>query len=122
MTRLRRLVAVSAFLGLAIWVSSSLEGQSGRKPLGAAATPQHFLEHREQIEDTGGNVADAVLPNSDTNAEIFFHGEVRKNFAALGNVTDADPGARLGDAPPLVRRIACNCPGRARPIRDRDRS
>ncbi|HZZ78015.1 MAG TPA: hypothetical protein VFE62_05835 [Gemmataceae bacterium] len=39
MTRLRRLVAVSALLGLAVWVSSSLQGQSGKKPAGVA-TPQ----------------------------------------------------------------------------------
>jgi hypothetical protein len=40
MTRLRRLLAVVAFLGVATWISSSLQGQSGKKAAGTGTTPQ----------------------------------------------------------------------------------
>ena len=39
MTRLRRLLAVSAFLGVAAWIASSTQGQSGKKA-GTGTTPQ----------------------------------------------------------------------------------
>src|SRR5258708_862009 len=64
----------------------------------AATAVQHLLQHGKQIEDTTWNRTWAIRARAQTHTQIFLHCQLRKNFAPLRHVTDAQLSPLFGGA------------------------
>ena len=56
---------------------------------------QHEFEHREQFEQLGRDGCAAGLCGQ-AHAQVVFYREAGKNFAALGDISHAECGTRVG--------------------------
>src|SRR5262249_32609589 len=54
----------------------------------AAESLQHLLERRKKVEDAIGNETRAILANAEADTQIFLHGEVKEDLAALRDISD----------------------------------
>ena len=58
--------------------------------------------------------AGAVLAHAQADAQIFLHRQMRKNFASLRHVADAEPGALLGGALEQIASVEGDAAGARR--------
>ena len=65
----------------------------------AAAAPEHVRQHREEVEDVGGDRPVGALERREPGLEVLLDRQQREDVAALRHVADAEPRA-------LVRRHA----------------
>ncbi len=80
----------------------------------AAAPPQHGFEHREQVENLVGDLAQGAFDRGKAGLQVFLDREQREDLAALGHVGDAVARPAVGGPGADLVALPFDAPGERR--------